>query len=378
MSAPKLPAGWGIVKFGDVVRKLNDRVDPNTAGLERYVAGEHMDTDSLKIRRWGVVGDGYLGPAFTMRFSPSHVLYGSRRTYLRKVAQADFEGICANTTFVLAPKSDELSPAYLPHLMSTENFHSFSTSKSKGSVNPYINFSDLVDYEFALPPPSEQKKVVDVISAFDETLEGYRNLPIDVQRQSMLHELLNAGGDGWCRHEFSKDIVLVKGRLPKSKNQAGLGVPYLSAKYLRTGVIEFWTEDLSDVVLSSPGDCLLLWDGEGAGDIFCSPGGAVSSTMALITPKNDAISPEFLILFLSAEENYLKESSRGTAVPHVSAYAIANIKLIFPPLKKQQRIVKIVSSLDRVRESVHAATKNLNQTRNRVLNELLTQGFKHV
>jgi type I restriction enzyme, S subunit len=87
-----------LVKFGDVVRQVKDKVDPKDSGLERYVAGEHMETDNLHIRRWGTIGDGYLGPAFHMRFKPGQVLYGSRRTYLRKVAVAEFEGITANTT----------------------------------------------------------------------------------------------------------------------------------------------------------------------------------------------------------------------------------------------------------------------------------------
>ena len=110
MSIETLPDGWTRVKFGDVVRKVSDRVDPETSGIERYVAGEHMDTDDLRLRRWGEVGDGYLGPAFHMCFKPGQVLYGSRRTYLRKVTVADFVGICANTTFVLEPSSKDLLP----------------------------------------------------------------------------------------------------------------------------------------------------------------------------------------------------------------------------------------------------------------------------
>lgn len=89
MSDANLTARWRRVAFGDVVRQVKDRVDPEASGLKRYVAGEHMDTDDLRLRRWGRIGDGYLGPAFHMRFKPGHVLYGSRRTYLRKVAVAD-------------------------------------------------------------------------------------------------------------------------------------------------------------------------------------------------------------------------------------------------------------------------------------------------
>jgi type I restriction enzyme, S subunit len=162
---------WKTVKFGDVVRQVKDKVDPQTSGLERYVAGEHMDTDNLHLRRWGDIGDGYLGPAFHMRFKPGQVLYGSRRTYLRKVAVADFEGITANTTYVIEPRNPEvLLPDFLPFVMSTERFHEHSIKQSKGSVNPYINFSDIEWYEFPLPPLDEQRRMADLLWAADNHL----------------------------------------------------------------------------------------------------------------------------------------------------------------------------------------------------------------
>lgn len=176
MPEKKLKPGWRLVKYGDVVRQCKEKADPEASGLERYVAGDHMDTDDLRIRRWGEIGSGYLGPAFHMRFRPGQVLYGSRRTYLRKVAVADFDGICANTTFVLEPKNaQELLPEFLPFLMQTDSFNEFSVKNSKGSVNPYINFSDLARFEFALPLIHEQLRLVDVFSAFDEQVEALEN-----------------------------------------------------------------------------------------------------------------------------------------------------------------------------------------------------------
>ena len=127
----RLKPGWTRVAFGDVVRQVKEHVDPATAGLERYVAGEHMDTDDLRLRRWGTVGNGYLGPAFHARFRPGQVLYGSRRTYLRKVSVADFEGVTANTTFVLETKDPNLLlPALLPFVMQTEAFHTSTQSRN--------------------------------------------------------------------------------------------------------------------------------------------------------------------------------------------------------------------------------------------------------
>jgi len=177
MSDVSLKKGWTQVAFGDVVRQVRNVVDPNESGLERFVAGEHMGTDDLRIRRWGVVGEGYLGPAFHMRFKPGHVLYGSRRTYLRKVAVADFEGITANTTFVIESRDSAiLLPELLPFIMQTDSFHEHSIRESKGSVNPYVNFSDLTWYEFDLPPVEEQRRIVEVLGAAEHHGEALRRL----------------------------------------------------------------------------------------------------------------------------------------------------------------------------------------------------------
>lgn len=177
MSEVTLRKGWTRVAFGDVVRQVMDRVDPRRAGLERYVAGEHMDTDDLRIRRWGSIGVGYLGPAFNMRFRPGQVLYGSRRTYLRKVAVAHFEGITANTTFVIEPKDAKiLLPELLPFIMQTESFHEHSIKQSKGSVNPYVNFSDLTWYQFALPPIEEQQRIALLLAASSHGVETLKEL----------------------------------------------------------------------------------------------------------------------------------------------------------------------------------------------------------
>jgi type I restriction enzyme S subunit len=176
MVAANARVGWRDVKFGDVVRQVKNRVDVESSGLERYVAGEHMDTDDLRIRRWGVIGEGYLGPAFHMRFRPGQVLYGSRRTYLRKVAFADFDGICANTTFVLEPNTSDLLAEFLPLVMTTEAFHAHSIKQSKGSVNPYINFRDLTWYEFPLPPAERQREIIEMLQAGQAALDRLREV----------------------------------------------------------------------------------------------------------------------------------------------------------------------------------------------------------
>ena len=173
--ATDLPNGWRMVRFGDVVRNVNVTVDPETSGLERYIAGEHMETDDLHIRHWGTIGDGYLGPAFHRKFVAGQILYGSRRTYLRKVAVADFDGVCSNTTFVLEPEGDALLPDVLPFVMQTDTFVKHSMQQSRGSTNPYVTFNDLAWYEFPLPPRDEQRRIAELLWAADAAVEAYLN-----------------------------------------------------------------------------------------------------------------------------------------------------------------------------------------------------------
>ena len=164
---------WHIVRFGELVHQGKDTVVAETSGLERFIAGEHMNSEDLHLRQWGNVGEGYLGPAFHRFFEKGDILYGSRRTYLKKVAVADFDGITANTTYIVRAKSEVVVPELVPFLMLSDGFTAHSVKKSKGSVNPYINFKDITDYEFRLPPREQQERLAELLWAADEVGERY-------------------------------------------------------------------------------------------------------------------------------------------------------------------------------------------------------------
>ena len=169
-------AKWTPVRFGDVVKFIKESIDPNSGELDRYVAGDHMDSENVHIRRWGTVGDGYLGPAFIRSFRKGQVLYGSRRTYLKKVAFAEFDGITANTTFVLEGVEGKFYQPLLPWLMLSQKFSEHSVRESKGSTNPYINFPDIAKFEFDLPPLDQQRRIAEILWAVDEVAESWQNV----------------------------------------------------------------------------------------------------------------------------------------------------------------------------------------------------------
>jgi type I restriction enzyme S subunit len=356
-----------LVKFGDVVLKVNDKVDPQEAGLERYVAGEHMVTDDPFLREFGLVGDGYLGPAFQMRFKPGHILYGSRRTYLRKVAMSSFEGVCANTTFVLRPVNDKLAKEFLLHVMSTERFHTHSILQSKGSVNPYINFSDLVDYEFELPSLDEQARIVELMTAVDEHLDALRS-QLEVAKSSrgaVLHQLLTAGGDDWT--ETTLDAIslnLNSRRIPITKSDRNVGpFPYYGA----SGIVDYVDNFIFD-------ECTLLISEDGANltarstpIAFSAQGKYWVNNHAHVLRFGDIATQTYVEFYLNAVR--IDEWVTGAAQPKLNQKSLNEIPIPLPPIAEQKRIVEIVSSMDAVIKATEQAIAEAKVLRTTLLNQ---------
>ena len=170
LERPISRAGWTRVALGDVVRLSKARVaDPEAAGIERVVGLEHIEPGELRIRRWGDVADG---TTFTTRFKPGQVLFGKRRAYQRKVAVADFEGVCSGDIYVLEPANDRLMPELLPFLCQTDAFFDHAVGTSAGSLSPRTNWTSLASFEFLLPPIQEQARLVETLVASRDSVEA--------------------------------------------------------------------------------------------------------------------------------------------------------------------------------------------------------------
>lgn len=156
-------ATWKRVKFGDITQCVNDRVDdPKSAGVDRYVGLEHLDPGSLAIRRWGTPDDV---ESTKLRFKPGDIIFGKRRAYQRKLAVADFEGICSAHAMVLRAKPDAVVSEFLPFFMQSDVFMERAIAISVGSLSPTINWKTLAAEEFALPPLEEQIRLVGHLEA---------------------------------------------------------------------------------------------------------------------------------------------------------------------------------------------------------------------
>lgn len=168
-----LPDSWRWVRFGDVVRQAKETTkDPDNEGLTRIVGLEQLDPESLPLRRWHELDELPDGTSFTRVFRAGQVLFGKRRAYQRKVAVADFDGVCSGDILVFEASGDEMLAEFLPYLVQSDGFFDHALGTSAGSLSPRTKWQELAKYEFALPPKDVQYRLAEILIAATDTVSA--------------------------------------------------------------------------------------------------------------------------------------------------------------------------------------------------------------
>ena len=180
-----LKPGWKVLRFDQMATNVNARIDnPSESGMTHYVGLEHLDADSLKIRRWGTPSDV---EATKLMFKTGDIIFGRRRAYQRKLGVAEFDGICSAHAMVLRAKRDAVIPEFLPFFMQSDIFMNRAVEISVGSLSPTINWKTLAVQDFALPPIEEQLRIVELLRAIEKNSDDLMSL---VERCSSLIEAI--------------------------------------------------------------------------------------------------------------------------------------------------------------------------------------------
>lgn len=361
------------VKFGDIVREVKIQVDRSNNPYLHYVAGDHMDSMDLTIRRKGSFATDDVGPAFIRIFKPGQVLYGSRRTYLKKIAVADFEGICSNTTFVLETKdSNVFLQELLPFIMLSESFTKWSISHSKGSTNPYVLFSDLANYEFTLPSLSEQKVLADNLWAAYRVKESYKKLlaATDDMLKAKFMEMF--GGQGVVTLSEACDIVM--GTSPDSQyyNTNCEGLPFYQGKTEFTdmyiGGAEVWCT--KPIRVAEKNEILMSVRAPVGAINIAAEKCCIGRGLCSLKPKDNVTKLLFVFYALKLQEEEISRLGTGSTFKAVNKDQVYNkITLPLPPLPLQQQFVEIATQAEATKESLRKSIENIDQVIKSLINQ---------
>lgn len=382
--------GWKMVKFGEVVKNANlvER-DPENNGIDRIVGLEHIDPENLHIRRWDSIVDG---TSFSRKFVPGQTLFGKRRAYQRKVAYAEFEGICSGDILTFEPKNSKiLLPELLPFICQSDAFFEYALDTSAGSLSPRTSWTALKEYEFPLPPLDAQKRIAEILWTADEAVEKYVSL------KKNLHQLYLCSIENYCFDKHNPEIkieqiaeinsaTLVSSRTEKNYKFCYLDIGAVLAPKVIGELSEYIFDKAPsrarrivksfDILLSTvrPNLQSFVRVGEIEKDLVASTG------FAVISPKSKTIGSMMFHAFFSDHfMKYCQARVTGTSYPAISARDIGKFKIFLP--NDKDKINKIAQTLDSFDSSFSQFETNIQTSvffKKKMLEEIIGKGAAHV
>lgn len=361
------------VKFGDICREVKlTTKDPIADGYERYIGLEHLDSGSLKIKRWGMIAED--NPSFTRVFKKGNILFGKRRPYLKKAAVAEFDGICSGDIIVLESKSNHIIPKLLPHIINSDDFWSWAIQTSSGSLSPRTKYKDLALFELELDSIQQQENKLRVISSITSVADKLDQLGDSRNTLRKTLEILfkpvssftfdsNEGADGWEVKTLGEVAKLVPGYAFKSRDFVDKGAPLIRIGNLYQNSLDmdrkpvYLPEEylqINSKYVVYKGDILLSMTGtagkEDYGFVVKSHvnGALLNQRVCKITPLN--IESDYLFYYLKSRLllDQLYSLPGGTKQANISVSQLESLKVILPPLDYQRRVSQLWLELDKI------------------------------
>lgn len=408
MSTQSLKPGWKMVKFGEVVKNTNlvER-DPEANDIERIVGLEHIDPENLHIRRWNSVADG---TSFTRKFVPGQTLFGKRRAYQRKVAYAEFEGICSGDILTFEPKNRKvLLPELLPFICQSDAFFDYALGTSAGSLSPRTSWTALQDFEFPLPPLDDQKRIAEILWAADELVESIMtaNRNMAVVKEYAFKDFLLGGSskqprkstntsfgaipEHWQIKPLSEiaDVAYGISASVASNTDPNIGWPILTGanitldgKFDLTKIV-YIEEPKKDAFILRKGDILFNWrsgspEHVGKTTMFDLDGQWTYASFILRIRPHEFINRHYLLSLLS----YMRKTRlfSGATSQQVNfkmnASMLRDLAVVVPPKDEQDYIASRANLLDQKELELLSFLDTQQNLKRQLCNELL--GAAHV
>lgn len=393
---------WIRIKFGDIAEEVKNRVDiPSESGYERFVGGDHLDSGDLTIKRWGSTNDVQ---AQKLLFKKGDILFGKRNAYLRKVAYADFDGVCSAHMMVLKPRTENIDERFFPHFMQSDQFWERALMISEGSMSPTIKWKVLEKQEFLIPSKDEQRCIAKILWAAEDVIVKNEQFVSAAEhyKQLMIRELFHKG----IGHTEFKEIKRV-GLIPKDWQvlklqdivkkekpitygivQAGPhvpdGVPYLRSSDLNGESIIL--EDLlrtSDEIAEAykrsevyPGDIVFSLRGN-IGETKIIPEFLKRANLTQGTARiscSKSYNRYYINYSLQSEKvrKRILSVTKGTTFKEISLEELRKIQIPIPFLDEQQKIASILISIDNLISTANSAVKSSRTLKMKLINTLLS------
>lgn len=351
-----LKPGWKVWRFDQMATNVNVRIDnPSESGMEHYVGLEHLDSDSLKIRRWGTPDDV---EATKLMFKKGDIIFGRRRAYQRKLGVAEFDGICSAHAMVLRAKPEVVLPEFLPFFMQSDLFMNRAVEISVGSLSPTINWKTMAVQEFALPPLDEQQRLVAILREMDAVAEA-QQAALNTSALLLAATVTDVmkPRDGFVKRTLGDVADYINGYAFKPGEWSEDGIPIIRIQNLNgSSEFNYYSGDTSNRWFVEDGDLLFAWSGNRGtsfGPFVWTRGrGLLNQHIFRVIPK-PGIERAFLFVALLGLTKEVEKKAHGSAgLVHITKSALTKLPIWIPSVDTQRQIAEQFDIVRVTREAI--------------------------
>jgi len=411
----RVPKEWRIVKLKDIGEIVNGfgfpikyqgkknakyvfvKVsDTNLTGNEKYISHTENTIDDDLVNKMRV----RIYPPGTIIFPKIGMVI-----YLRKVRIMSKPGTFDNNIMGIIPKSDIVNTEFLYYYF----LDRIDLTRLCGRTTaPSIRKSEVEKLKIALPPLPEQQRIAEVLSGVDDAIRRVDLAIAKTERlkKGLMQKLLTEG----IGHKEFKETKI--GKIPKTWKVVKLkeiaskikdidhkmpkklvyGIPFVSIKYMLkfpdyNFKIDSEDSDLEFIGQEDYEHHKKRFDAK-KGDIIYSRFGSIgnaklintdepfiaSYSIVLIKPHRNKVKPLFLVYALNSGKVRIQAriATKGATNRNLHLEDIQNLKIPFPPIKEQQKIAEILSTVDKKLELERSRKARLKRIKKGLMGDLLT------
>lgn len=375
----KLENGWLNVPFKYLADNISKRVEPSETKLDIYIGLEHLDPQSLKIKRLGVPEDV---KGVKLLAGPGDIIFGKRRAYQGKVGICDHNAIVSAHSMILRGNEKNIEKGILPFFMQGNEFYNRSIQVSEGSLSPTIKWKVLAEEKFIFPPKELQKEILEKLQTVEDAINKKEELleKTEKYKEKLMNELLTKGIG---HKEFKKTEI---GEIPVDwevkkfecifeRKQAK--VKLANSEYLLDGKFPIIDQSREDIA-GFTNDEGNLYDGKLPIIVF----GDHTKIIKYITYQF-AVGAEGVQLIVEKNKNYdikfLFYLLCNVKLPDVGYQRyykyFENMKFSIPGIEEQLKISKCLSEVDTLISNIHNHIVKIKKLKKKFLEDLFNPEF---
>ena len=381
-------SSWRKVRLGDVASEYSARIDnPSESQYEFYIGSDCIGQYDFRIHKKSPADiitsaqkEFREGDYLLVRRS----LYGS--DFRERAPRADFAGCCSADILTIRENPEYISDGYLIYVLYSRKLWDFIVSNSSGGLTRRIKWKQLADFEFLLPPISEQKVLAEKLWAAYEVKQSYLKMieATDEMIKAQFVEMFGTIDQPKDNQVLLGDACDVKrGGSPRpiaeyiTEDKNGLNWIKIGdaddSMYITHTEEKIKPEGLSKTRQVYAGDLLLSNSMSFGRPYILKIDGCIHDGWLVLHFEHDKLNPIYLCFFLSQEATYkeMEKLAAGGVVHNLNADIIKILKITMPSMDEQMKFVSIITQADKSKAELRKSIEAIDKVIKSLINENL-------